>query len=301
MGKVKFMKKKFSVKEFSVDILCVIIAGAIVGTAYYLFQNSNGFAPGGVGGLATITYHLLENKISWSILMLAFNLPIFVLVSAIVDKKLGLMLSAYMLVQSSIPNFYEWVGVSPYSIERSGADFNIIFASVATGVISGFGFSLMLRRFGASGGTYGISALIKKARPEINIAYVSFIMDASVVMIAFFVYGMQITPVMCTLVNLFIANVIVDNGLSGIKNGYKFEIITSEPAELSAELLAKMKHGVTEIKVHGMYSDADKYMLICIINKRQIGEMMRILKKHPDTFASFEKVNEVFGNFKRRV
>jgi len=29
--------------------------------------------------------------------------------------------------------------------------------------------------------------------------------------------------------------------------------------------------------------------------------MMRILKKHPDTFASFEKVNEVFGNFKRKV
>jgi hypothetical protein len=27
----------------------------IVGTAYYFFQNSNGFAPGGVGDLATIT------------------------------------------------------------------------------------------------------------------------------------------------------------------------------------------------------------------------------------------------------
>jgi hypothetical protein len=29
--------------------------------------------------------------------------------------------------------------------------------------------------------------------------------------------------------------------------------------------------------------------------------MMRILKKYPDTFASFEKVSEVFGNFKRKV
>jgi len=29
--------------------------------------------------------------------------------------------------------------------------------------------------------------------------------------------------------------------------------------------------------------------------------MMKILKSHPDTFASFEKANEVFGNFKRKV
>ncbi len=288
-------------REFIFDILCAVIAGAIVGTAYHFFQNSNGFAPGGVGGLATITHHLLKDRISWSILMVAFNLPIFILVSAIVNKKLGVMLSIYMVTQSFIPRLYDLLGARPYSLANNGADFNIVFACIVTGVVSGFGFSLMLRRFGASGGTYGISALIKKARPETNIAYISFIMDASVVFIAFFVYGMKITPVICTLINLFIANLIVDHGLSGIKNGYKFEVVTTEPKELSAELMEKLKHGVTEIKVHGMYSDTDKYMLVCVINKRQIGEMMRILKSHPDTFASFEKVSEVFGNFKRRV
>lgn len=293
--------KKIEFKDLAIDVFCAIIAGVIVGTAYHFFQNSNGFAPGGVGGLATITHYLFSDKISWSILMIAFNLPIFILVSAIVNKKLGLMLSIYMLFQSFIPYFYNAIGARPYCLANNQADFNIVFACIATGVISGFGFLFMLKRFGASGGTYGISALIKKAKPETNIAYVSFIMDSSVVFIAFFVYGMKITPVICTLLNLFIANMIVDNGLSGIKNGYKFEIVTSHPNELSSELISRLRHGVTEIKVHGMYSDADKYMLICIINKRQIGEMMKILKSHPDIFASFEKVNEVFGNFKRKV
>ena len=288
-------------KEWLFDILYVIMAGAIVGTAYYFFQNSNGFAPGGVGGLATITHYLLGDRVSWSVLMLAFNIPIFVLVSIVVNKKLGLILSIYMLVQSFIPYFYQWIGADPYCLANNQADFNVVFACIATGVISGFGFSLMLKRFGASGGTYGISALIKKAKPDTNVAYVSFIMDASVVFIAFFVYGMKITPVMCTLLNLFIANIIVDNGLSGIKNGYKFEIVTSHPDELASELMTRLKHGVTELRVHGMYSDTDKYMLVCIINKRQIGEMMKILKSYPDTFACFEKVNEVFGNFKRKV
>ena len=73
-----------------------------------------------------------------------------------------MMLSAYMLVQSFIPVIYEWIGVKPYCFENYVADFNIVFACIATGVISGFGFSMMLKRFGASGGTYGISALIKK-------------------------------------------------------------------------------------------------------------------------------------------
>lgn len=288
-------------KNVLLDVLVAIISGVIVGTAYFFFQNSNGFAPGGVGGLATITHYLISDKVSWSILMIAFNLPIFILVSILVNKKLGIMLSIYMIVQSCMPYLYEFLGAKAYSLANNSEDFNIVFACIATGVISGFGFTIMLRHFGASGGTYGISAIIKKVKPATNIAYLSFILDASVVFIAFFVYGMRITPVICTLLNLFIADIIVDNFLSGVKNGYKFEIITSNPDDLVDELLTKLKHGVTEINVHGMYSNTDKFMLVCIINKRQIGEMMKILKRHPETFASFSKVNEVFGNFKRKV
>lgn len=292
---------KNNLKLWATDILYALLAGIVVGTAYFFFQNSNDFAPGGVGGLATITHHLLAGKLDWSVLMISFNLPIFVLVSICINRRLGIMLSIYMVVQSFIPDIYEAVGLKSYCLINNGDDFNIIFACIAAGVISGFGFSIMLRRFGASGGTYGISALIKKYHPEHNIAYLSFVMDASVVLIAFFVYGMKVTPAMCTLINLFIADLIVDNGLSGLKNGYKFEIITSNPQELSQELITRLKRGVTEIKVHGMYSDSDKYTLVCIIHKRQMGEMLKILKSHPEVFASFEKVNEVFGNFKKKV
>ena len=230
--------------------------------------------------------------------MVAFNIPIFILVSIFVNRKLGLYLILYMAVQSFSTELFELLKWKPYCALNNKEDFEIVFACIATGAISGVGFSLMLRRFGASGGTYAISALIKRVKPETNIAYVSFWLDSSVVAIAFFVYGMKITPVVCTLINLFIANIVVDNVLSGIKNGYKFEIITDKPEELSTELIEKLKHGVTEIKVIGMYSHTDKYMLICIIRKKQVGEMMKIIKKYPGTFASFAKVNEVFGRFK---
>lgn len=286
------------IKDWAIDLFTALLAGIIVGTAYFFFQNSNGFAPGGVGGLATITYHLLNYNVSWALLMILFNAPIFICVSIFVNRKLGLILIIYILIQSLVTELYSLLNFKPYCLANNGADFEIVFACIATGVVSGLGFSIMLKRFGASGGTYAISALIKKAKPEKNIAYVAFILDSSVVAIAFFVYGMKITPCICTLINLFIANVVVDSMLSGIKNGFKFEIITDNPNELAQELIEKLKHGVTEVRVHGMYSDTDKFLVICIIRKKQIGEMMKIIKKYPNTFASFSKVNEVFGRFR---
>lgn len=290
------MKEK--IKQSALDVACAVLAGLIVSVAYYFFQNSNGFAPGGVGGLATITYHLLDYKVSWALLMIAFNIPIFLLVSIFVNKKLGLYLVLYMVVQSLGTELFRLLGWKPYCEANNGEDFEIVFACIATGVISGLGFSLMLKRFGASGGTYAISALIKRFKPATNIAYVSFLMDTSVVFIAFFVYGMKITPVICTLLNLFVANVMVDYVLSGVRSGYKFEIVTDKPEEISAVLMEELGHGVTEIRVLGMYSHTEKYMLVCIIRKKQVGKMMKIIQKYPGTFASFTKVNEVFGRFK---
>ena len=136
------MKKQYTVKEFFIDLFFAIAAGVVVGTAYYFFQNSNGFAPGGVGGLATITYHFIgnENILIWSLLMVAFNLPIFILVSALINKKLGLFLSVYLVVQSFLPKLYDFCNVPAYSFANCGEDFNVTFAAIATGVISGFGF-----------------------------------------------------------------------------------------------------------------------------------------------------------------
>ena len=291
--------KSTKVKQTIFELCTVLTAGLIVAFAYYFFQNSNGFAPGGVGGLATITYYLFDYKISWAILMIAFNLPIFILVSIFVNRKLGLYLSLYILVQSLATELFAALGWKPYCAANNAEDFEIVFACIATGVISGVGFSFMLRRFGASGGTYAISALIKKAKPETNVAYVSFLLDSSVVAIAFFVYGRRITPTICTLLNLFIANIVVDYFLAGLKRGYKFEIVTEQPEELSAELMERLGHGVTEIRVQGMYSHTEKYMLVCIIRKKQVGEMMKIIQTFPGSFASFAKVNEVFGRFKK--
>ncbi len=284
-------------KQIIIETLTAIVSGIIVGFAFYFFQNSNDFAPGGVGGLATITYRLINFSIPWGYLMIMFNLPILILVMIFVNKKTGLYLIIYILTQSLSTILLEELGLKPYTVINNPDDFEIIFACIATGVISGLGFSIMLRTFGASGGTYAIASLLKQKNPGVSVATTSFILDSLVVFIAFFVYGFQITPAISTLINLFIANVVVDLLLSGTKVGYKFEIISCNPDALTKEILDKLHHGVTQINVTGMFSNTNKYMIVCVVRKREIGEMIKIVKKHKGVFASFSKVNEVFGRF----
>ena len=88
-----------------------------------------------------------------------------------------------------------------------------------------------------------------------------FLLDSSVVIIAFFVYGLRITPVICTLLNLFIANLVVDYTLSGLKSGYRFEIITDSPEQLSQDF-------------------------------------KKMIEKYPDTFVYYSEVIGVNGNFR---
>ena len=114
--------KQINVKELLLDVLVAIFAGLIVSVAYYFFQNSNGFAPGGVGGLATMAYYLLDYKIDWAYIMLAFNLPIFVLVTIFVNKKLGAILIIYIVVQSFGTTLWETLELKPYCQAVNGED-----------------------------------------------------------------------------------------------------------------------------------------------------------------------------------
>ncbi len=302
----------FRFKTLAVDILICFIAALLVSASLFYFSNYNHFAPGGVTGFASIVGSLTADALGqdmtvWmSIFMVAFNAPIFLLVAIFVSKKTGIILIIYLSFQSALLYFFQYLN-SAYGLPYYGAyqeagkyfspENNVVFAAIGVGVISGLGFSLMLRRFGASGGTYAISSLIKHFKPESNIAWVSFIMDASVVVVAMFAYQSGANAVISTLLNIFIANIVVDFMLRGVRSGYKFEIITDKPEELSAELMTKLGRGVTAIQAEGMYTHKGHCLLICIVRNRQVGEFLKILKNYSTSFSYSCKVNEVYGRF----
>lgn len=306
---------KKQTKIWLTDIFVCFVSAVLVSASLYYFSNYNRFAPGGVTGFASIIGSWIAEDglgdvtTNMSILMFAFNLPIFVLVAIFTSRKTGIMLIVYLVFQATLLMFFKHLHTSfglPYYAAFSGDPLyqegnNVVFAAIGVGVISGLGFSIMLRRFGASGGTYAISALIKHFKPEKNIAWLAFVLDSSVVVLAFFVYGASVNSVISTLTNIFISNIVVDNMLQGLRNGYKFEIITDRPEELAKELMEKLHRGATLLHAEGMYTHTNKSVLICIIRKRQMGEFLKILKHHGATFSYSCKVNEVYGKFKMHV
>ena len=85
------MLKKFPFREVLTDLFFALAAGAVVSTGLHYFANFNNFYPGGISGIAFIISDL--TGVSKSILLLAFNLPLFVAMSLTVAKKLGAVLS----------------------------------------------------------------------------------------------------------------------------------------------------------------------------------------------------------------
>ncbi len=306
---------KDDVKVWAMDIFICFLSALLVSSSLYYFSNYNSFAPGGVTGFASILGSLLAENglgdvtLNMSILMFAFNLPIFLLVAIFTKRKTGVILIVYLLFQSGLLMLFKLLHTEfalPYyaafpsdPLYEEGN--NVVFASIGVGVISGLGFSLMLRRFGASGGTYAISALIKHFKPEKNIAWLAFALDSSVVVLAFFVYGAGVNSVISTLTNIFISDIVVDYLLQGLRSGYKFEVITDRPEELASTMMSRLHRGVTLLHAEGMYTHTDKSILICIVRKRQIGEFLKLLKEHGATFSYSCKVNEVYGKFETYV
>ena len=182
-------------------------------------------------------------------------------------------------------------------------EYNAILAAIAGGVLLGIALAVTIKTCGTSGGTTVLASLVNKKYRNLSVSAMTSVFDACVVFASFFVYhqgapfAVKLDPVLLALVSLFVTSETSDAILRGFKVAYRFEIITDHPEEIAAEIMDRLHHGVTELHATGMYSHQDRSVLVCVIRKRQIGEVQRILRKYPDTFASFAPVSEVYGKF----
>ncbi len=281
--------RKQLIKDVILDVITAMIAGVIVALGIHMFISYNGFVPGGTNGLANI----LGTLIGWNAgyFLIIITLPIYVLVFFFVKKRVGVILIIYMGTQSASQILFDKFSVFVYHANEA----TLMIASLCGGVITGIGFGLMLRRFGASGGTYAISALVRRWKPQASVVWLSFVMDASVIIIAFFAYSFKLESMIYTFINLFVANKVAEAILQGVKTGYKYEMVTDRPDELADELMSKIGCSVTRISAQGMYSHEDRSMLVCVIRKRQIGDIQRTLKRYPKTVVFITQVSDTMG------
>ena len=279
--------------------LAILASGIVRALAIYVFVTPNEFAPGGINGIAV----LLEavTHVNSGYYLIALNVPLFFVAFFLLGKSEAIISTLSMLLTSGLLIVFDYI---PGMTEiRYAPEYNAILASIAGGVLLGLALAIMLRSCGTSGGTTVLASLVNKKFRNLSVSAMTSAFDACVVLASFFVYHQgepftaKLDPVLLALISLLVASKICDFVLQGFKVAYRFEIITDRAEELAKEIMEKTHHGVTEINATGMYSHEGRALLVCVIRKRQIGELQRILRRYPGTFASFSPVSEVYGKF----
>ena len=279
--------------------LAILASGIVRALAIYVFVTPNEFAPGGINGIAV----LLEavTHVNSGYYLIALNVPLFFVAFFLLGKSEAVISTLSMLLTSGLLIVFDYI---PGMTEiRYAPEYNAILASIAGGVLLGLALAIMLRSCGTSGGTTVLASLVNKKFRNLSVSAMTSAFDACVVFASFFVYHQgepftaKLDPVLLALISLLVTSKICDFVLQGFKVAYRFEIITDRAEELAKEIMERTHHGVTEMNATGMYSHEGRALLVCVIRKRQIGELQRILRRYPGTFASFSPVSEVYGKF----
>ena len=277
------------------DWLVIVATAILMALSYAIFVFPNSFAPAGINGIITMIQYLLHIDIGY--LSLAVNLPLFLLTWKSVGRDFAVKSMVYVLVFSVVSLLLKRFDLSGICYHTENGT-SLILGPIAAGAVSGFIYGVVLARNGSTGGMDLVAGWVRSKKPEAELVWVIFFLNACVAAVSFFVYGWKFEPVIMCLIYCYVSSQLSDQMLRGSKKALKCEVITDQAEARSEKLLQQMHHGVTVIPAEGMYSKTEKKLLLCIVNKHQIVQFQRILAQFPGTFSYVSEVTETLGNFK---
>ena len=276
------------------------ILGFFCAVTYAVFIFPNGFAPAGVGGIATMVQKVF--KFNAGYLNLAINVPILMIAWFLVDHEFVVKSGLFTIFFSGFLMVFKADFFAPILAKYQYTSDNgnsIILAPIAAAVIIGTIYGFTLRLHGCTGGTDVVSFCIRHYHPEYNVTKIGFTLNAVIAAVSFFVYDFKFEPVICCIIYCFVVSSVGNSAVKGAQSALKFEIVTADPEALSKELMEELHHGVTLLAAEGAYTHEQKSLVICIVNKHQIADIQRIIERHPGSFAYITSISETMGNFRK--
>ena len=284
--------------DISLSYTMIILMAVLLAFNYYIFIIKNNFAPAGLNGIATMVQYKTGFSISYMSLLI--NVPLCILYYFLAEKKYAVRTLVFCVAYSVAFLLLQNSGLSFIQYDTGGYD--TIFPVIISGVISGFVSGICLRYTSSTGGMDIVSKYINRIKPEINLFLATFILNAVVAVISLFVYSddgvANYKPVALCITYCFVLNYVGNYIIKGTKTAYKFTVITSHSDEIIQEITTVFRHGVTKVSGEGMYTQTEKNVLLCVVNKHQVEDFKKLVDKYEDTFSFFEVVNETVGNFK---
>lgn len=281
-------------KKVLTYVIIVIIA-LVCALNYQLFVFPNQFAPAGLNGICTMVQHVFGISVGY--LSLIINVPLALLVYALVSKPLAIRSMVYVVTFSVALVILDEIDLSPF-IYSTETGTSAILGPLVAGIIFGTCYRWLLKASAYTGGTDFIAAIIHKFNPSQSVIGLIFTLNVVVAVASYFVYDFQVEPVILCILYSFTSSTVSERAIKSGRSAVRFEIITDYPKEISQEIIQKVHHSATLIPAKGMYRGRETNMLICVVNKTQVTAVSVILRHYPNTFAVMSPVSEVMGNFK---
>ncbi len=272
------------IKKTVIEIIGTIAGAFIMAVGVALFLLPNQLSSGGISGVATITYYLLN--IPMGTMILIINIPLFV----IAIYKIGKNFFIKSLIGTvSLSVFIDFLDkLEPLTKDR-------FLACIYGGIIIGLGTALILKVNSSTGGTDLISYIAKEYKPTISMSRAIIMIDTIIVSLNVFFFR-EIEIGLYSAITIYLMGKMIDILFEGIYFTKLLLIVSDKNEEIAEAIGEKIKRGTTGLFGKGMYTKEDKLVLMCAASRGDIAKIKMVARKiDPKSFIVITNSREVVG------
>ena len=271
-------------KKFIIEVLGTIIGSAVMAIGIALFLLPNQLSSGGVSGIATIFYYVLNFQMG--VVILSINIPLFLIAIWKLGKDFFIKSIIGTVSLSAFIDLFE--NLTPLTQDK-------FLACIYGGIITGLGSAIILKAHSSTGGSEMISNILKKIRPNIRMSYVIMIFDIIVVTLNI-IFLKKIEIGLYSAIAIYLMGKIIDIVFEGIYFTKLIIIVSDKNEEISREIGKVVKRGTTGLYGKGMYTNSDKLVLMCAASRGDVSKVKDVARSiDSKSFIVITNSREVVG------
>lgn len=306
--------KKTKRKQLINLILVLVLTSFARAFAVHVFLLPKSITNGGASGLAIIITDFYKSKSPWmqqGIISLYINIPLLILAFFLLNKRFVLRTCIATVLTSIFTDLMSgkwWHDVAPNIVFPMFSQPDYFAATLGAGACWGIAVGYLLKINCSTGGSDIVGLLIQNKFPQMKVVWLIFAVDSVVGLIngvakAFsinpdtgqpFGSNMGLSMALYSILAVFIASFVSDIVQRGFISTVEIKVITTNPDEISDFIIKNLKRSVTVVKATGMYTKEDKFLVFCIVRKREMLDVKNKIKAiDPSSFLYVSSVADI--------
>ncbi len=275
------------------NFILLTVAGIVNAVGVTMFLVPANLYDGGLSG----TSFLLSNvtPLSLSLWLIILNVPFFL----VALKKAGIKYIIYSLWAIGMYSLFSYLFQNVFGIDFSDgspiAGQDVLLCCLFGGLISGIGSGLTIR---AGGALDGVEVAATFCAKKLGLSVGTFVMIYNVIVytvagVVFKAFSVPLYSVIAYAVGLKAVDFIVD----GFDKGKAVFVITDKSQTVASALSEEFGRGLTVINAKGFYSQTEKIVLYCVVNRFELSKLKSIVEQtDSQAFIAVSEVTDTLGS-----